>query len=150
MSRTHKILMITTGGTIAGHVAVDKLDNYSVRTGREISLLVAPTVNYLNSKNRIDIEIDTLALCDVDSSNILPQQWAELAKLIKTKYDEYESFLIIHGTNTLGYTCAALSFALANPNKPIILTGSQVSAGLPGSDALTNIENSIRVAVLNR
>ena len=52
-----------------------------------------------------------------------------------------------HGTNTLGYTCSALSFALANPGKPIILTGSQVPIGMPGSDAKTNLENALRLAV---
>lgn len=150
MADTHKILLITTGGTIAGQVAADKQDEQMVRTADQFSELVSPTVGYLNRKHGLDIEIDTVALCDVDSSNILPQHWAELAALIKEKYDEYHSFLITHGTNTLGYTCAALSFSLANPNKPIILTGSQVSAGLPGSDGLTNLENAMRVAVWKR
>jgi L-asparaginase len=73
-----------------------------------------------------------------------------LAALIKEKYDDYNSFIITHGTNTLGYTCAALSFALANPNKPIVLTGSQVPSGMPGTDALTNLNNAMRVAVWPR
>ena len=150
MSDTHKILLITTGGTIAGQVAADKQDEQMVRTADEFSNLVGGTVNYLNRKHNLDIHIDPVPICDVDSSNILPEHWIKLAGLIKEKYDEYQSFIITHGTNTLGYTCAALSFALANPNKPIILTGSQVSAGLPGSDGLTNLENALRVAVWKR
>lgn len=150
MANRHKMLLITTGGTIAGQVAADKQDEQMIRTADQFSAIIAPAVGYLNRKHEIDIQIDTEAICDEDSSNILPLHWMELAALIKEKYDEYDSFLITHGTNTLGYTCAALSFALANPNKPIILTGSQVSAGLPGSDGLTNLENAMRVAVWKR
>jgi L-asparaginase len=150
MSDLHRILLITTGGTIAGQVAADKQDEQMVRTADAFSNLVGPTVNYLKRKHNLDIHIEPIPICDVDSSNILPEHWMNLAALIKEKYDDYESFIITHGTNTLGYTCSALSFALANPNKPIILTGSQVSAGLPGSDGLTNLENALRVAVWRR
>ena len=152
MHDPHRILLITTGGTIAGEVAYDKErgDRDFVRTAAQFSALVGPTVDYLNRKHKLDIQLDPHELCEVDSSNILPQHWIDLAALIKEKYDEYDSFIITHGTNTLGYTCAALSFSLANPNKPIILTGSQVSAGMPGSDGLTNLENALRVAVWKR
>jgi len=150
MGDTHSILLIATGGTIAGHVAADKQDEQMVRTADQFSLLVGPTVSYLNRKHNLDIQIDTSEMFNLDSSDILPTHWVKLAGLIKEKYDEYDSFIITHGTNTLGYTSSALSFALANPNKPIILTGSQVSASLPGSDALTNLENAMRVAVWRR
>lgn len=150
MVDTHKILLITTGGTIAGNVATDKQDEGMVRTADEFSDIISPTLTVLNRKYNIDIRIDPEELCDVDSSNISPQHWIDLAALIKTRYDDYDSFVITHGTNTLGYTCAALSFALANLNKPVILTGSQVPAGMPGTDALTNLNNALRVAVWPR
>jgi L-asparaginase len=150
MSGTHKLLLITTGGTIAGQAAAAKQDEDMVRTADEFLNLVGPTVSHLNRKHELEISIDTYPLCDEDSSNILPKHWVELAATIKKKYDDYDSFVITHGTNTLGYTCAALSFALVNPDKPIILTGSQVSAGLPGSDALSNLENALRIAVWKR
>lgn len=150
MAKKHRMLLITTGGTIAGQVAQDKQDKAMVRTAEDFSALVGRTITYLNEKYDLDIELSTLAPCDVDSSNITPRHWIELAGLIKKNYDSHESFIITHGTNTLGYTCAALSFALANPAKPIIVTGSQVPAGLPGSDGLTNLENAMRVAVLRR
>lgn len=150
MADPHKLLLITTGGTIAGQVAADKQDEQMVRTADQFSAIIAPAVGYLNRKHGLDIVIDTEPICDVDSSNVLPEHWVRLAAVIKEKYDQYDSFLITHGTNTLGYTCAALSFTIANPNKPIILTGSQVSAGLPGSDGLTNLENAMRVAVWKR
>lgn len=151
MANTHRLLLITTGGTIAGYVAADKQDAQMVRTAAsQFSEFVGPAVDYLNRMLVLDIQIDTMALYEIDSSDILPQHWAALAALIKEKYDDYDSFIITHGTNTLGYTSAALSFSLANPNKPIILTGSQVPAGLPGSDGLTNLENAMRVAVWRR
>ena len=150
MADQHKMLLITTGGTIAGEVAADKQDQQMVRRADEFTALVAPTVSYLNRRHKLDIHIDTEPICQEDSSNILPEHWVQLAGVIKAKYDNYDSFIITHGTNTLGYTSAALAFALANPHKPIILTGSQVSAGLPGSDGLTNLENAMRVAVWKR
>jgi L-asparaginase len=66
------------------------------------------------------------------------------------QYDNYNAFVITHGTNTLGYTSSALSFALGRLGKPVILTGSQVSFSYPGSDALMNLENAIRIAAYTK
>jgi L-asparaginase len=142
--------MITTGGTIAGEVATDLQDKAMKRSADELSTIIAPTIDYLNRKHGLDIAMETHELANVDSSDIEPRVWSELAATIKTRFDEFDSFIITHGTNTLGYTCAALSFALVNPGKPIILTGSQVAAGLPGSDGATNLENALRVATWPR
>lgn len=150
MANKHRLLLITTGGTIAGQVASDKQDAQMKRTGQEMTGLLGGTIDYQNRKNDLDIDLQIEEVANVDSSNILPEHWKKLALLIKDRYDDFDSFVVTHGTNTLGYTCAALSFALANPNKPIILTGSQVSAGLPGSDAFLNLENAIRVATWKR
>jgi L-asparaginase len=150
MANTHRMLLITTGGTIGGKVATGKLDDEVKKAAEELPPLVAPTLAHLEKKHHIKIDFETFKLCSVDSSDILPSHWKELAAKIKDDYDKYDSFVITHGTNTLGYTCAALSFSLANPNKPIVLTGSQVPAGLPGSDALTNLDNAMRIAVWDR
>lgn len=147
----HRILLITTGGTIAGQVShKEEHDMSEVQEGEQLLASIGPTFDYLNRKHNIVIDPNVHKLCNIDSSDILPTHWTELADLIKEKYDEYDSFIITHGTNTLGYTCSALSFALANPNKPIILTGSQVPADRPGSDGLTNLQNALRVAVWPR
>lgn len=146
----HRVLMITTGGTIAGQVAANLQENAMKRTADEFSELVGGAVAYLNAKHDLDISVEKLELADVDSSDIQPEIWSTLASTVKERYDDFESFIITHGTNTLGYTCAALSFALVNPAKPIILTGSQVPAGLPGSDGLTNLENALRLATWPR
>jgi len=150
MSDIHKLLLISTGGTIAGRVATDKQDDQDTRTADDFSDLIAPTLSSLKKRWDVEVDIDPYPLCDVDSSDILPQHWIDLAALIKEKYDDYDSFIITHGTNTLGYTCAAVSFALANLNKPVVLTGSQVPSGMPGTDALTNLNNAMRVAVWPR
>lgn len=155
MATPHRLMLITTGGTIAGQVAADDHDEAMKRTAEAFSGLIGPTVSYLESRLELEISIephplDPLNPQGVDSSNIMPEHWRQLAHTIRDNYDSYDSFVITHGTNTLGYTCAALSFAIANPTKPIILTGSQVPAGLPGSDALTNLDNAIRVAVWPR
>lgn len=142
--------MITTGGTIAGEIAETHQDNRMKHTAEEFSELIARAVVYLNEKHNLSISVDSVAVAEVDSSDIEPPIWTELATTVKARYDDFDSFIITHGTNTLGYTCAALAFALVNPAKPIILTGSQVPAGLPGSDGLTNLENALRVATWPR
>ena len=85
-----------------------------------------------------------------DGSNITPDDWKLLTEKIKKHYEEYDAFVITHGTNTLGYTSSALSFALTNLAKPVILTGAQVSFGYTGSDAQMNLENAIRVAAYKK
>lgn len=144
---TKKILLISTGGTIAGQVAKDKQDGQQIRKADDFSEIIKPALSYFKTKWDIKIEIEDRELCNVDSSDITPDHWKGLANIIKEQYDNYDSFIITHGTNTLGYTCAALSFVFANLNKPVILTGSQVPSGMPGSDALTNLNNAIRVAI---
>ncbi|QUY43495.1 asparaginase [Acaryochloris marina] len=143
----HRILLITTGGTIGGKLAADQQDEQMIRSADQFAMLLGDTIAYLSKKYGLKIEIDTIELCDIDSSDINHEHWIQLAETIRDKYDEYESFIITHGTNTLGYTAAALSFAIANSSKPIILTGSQVPAGLPGTDGLANLQNALRVAI---
>jgi L-asparaginase len=150
MAQTHRSLLLTTGGTIAGEVASDRIEEEVKRTAEEFTKILAPTVSYLHRTLHLDIDVHPERVCKKDSSDILPIDWTDISSRIKKSYDDFDSFIVTHGTNTLGYTCAALSFALANPKKPIILTGSQVPAGVPGSDALVNLENAVRLAVWKR
>lgn len=144
--RKHRILLITTGGTIAGEVAKDKRDDQEIREGKDFSELIRPTLKYLQKKWQIEIEVKDHNFDPVDSSDITPENWKAIISKIHEDYDNFDSFIITHGTNTMGYTSAALSFAIANSNKPIIITGSQVPSGMPGTDALTNLNNAIRIA----
>ncbi len=147
---TKRVLIITTGGTIAGQVAIGERDEGLPYSSEGLLEVLQPTIAYLKRKGNTSIEVGTNALCELDSSEIHPAHWIKLVSLIKSHYDDYDSFIITHGTNTLGYTSAALAFAIANPDKPVILTGSQIPAGLPSSDAMSNLNNALRLAVLNR
>ncbi len=139
-----KLLMLTTGGTIAGKVARSNAD-----LGDESVLIeaLAPAIARLKIDWKVEAELEPHPIARVDGSDIVPEHWKQLITSIKENYETFDGFLVTHGTNTMGYTCAALSFALDNLNKPVVVTGSQVPYGLPGSDALINLENALRVAL---
>lgn len=136
-----KLLLLSTGGTISQ----EKDEHGTARTTEK-----KDAGEFSTSLKRIaktlQIDITPRGILNKDSSNIIPSDWDQMINAIFDEYEHYDSFLITHGTNTLGYTSAALSFALGKLGKPVILTGSQVSYGYPGSDALMNLENAIRVA----
>ncbi len=138
-----KVLIIFTGGTIAGNVAKSKEKS----DPNSFIAIVNNSVSILKKHWNIEVKPDIIELFNVDSSNMTPENWSILAAKIQETYDDYDSFIILHGTNTMGYTCAALSFAFENANKPIIFTGAQVPLGYLGSDAVTNLINSLRLAV---
>lgn len=147
MTTIHKMRLISTGGTIAGEVATSKKhEDFEIAKAEAFSEIIKDTVSDLMRSHQIELRIDPDEFDEVDSSDIKPDHWIGLARRIKDHYDEYDSFVITHGTNTMGYTCAALSFALLNLGKPVVVTGSQVPIRMPGSDAQSNLENAIRVA----
>ncbi|MCQ2977831.1 MAG: asparaginase [archaeon] len=136
-----KVLFIATGGTISESVSTD--GKLCVDSKKDINfilqnLLKRDTVQGIKS-------IDTCNLFQIDSSNMSPNYWKKLINKIYDEYDNYDAFVVCHGTDTLSYTCSALAFAFSNIAKPIILTGSQIPFGELGSDAEMNIENIIRV-----
>jgi len=148
----HKCLLITTGGTISGNIHSDRTHK-TVKSSSELDNLLSPAITDIAQDYNIEVmvtqywnETNKKDEIDEDSSDINPEHWKKLANIIYEEYDNYESFIISHGTNTLGYTSAALTFSLSNINKPVILTGSQVPAGSGGSDAEMNLNNAIRVA----
>lgn len=98
-------------------------------------------------KDIADIDMHHLFL--EDSSNINHTHWSELATLIKSYYDSYDGFIILHGTDTMAYTASALSFCLQNIQKPVILTGSQVPMAQLRSDARRNLVNAVELATLD-
>jgi L-asparaginase len=134
------LLLISTGGTIS---LVQDEQNGTATATKGANIFS----RHLNAMaQQLQINIVPMAILNKDSSNIIPADWCLIIDTIVQEYDNYDAFLITHGTNTLGYTCAALSFALGKLGKPVILTGSQVPFGSPGSDAVLNLENTIRVA----
>lgn len=137
-----KILIISTGGTISQThteegIAISNEKSFNGNTFTDI-------LNNLKEELNIDV-IDSKTILNKDSSNIIPEDWQKIVDTIVEEYDNYTTFIVTHGTNTMGYTCAAVSYAIGNVGKPIIFTGSQVSYGIVGTDAIINLENVVRI-----
>ena len=82
----------------------------------------------------------------IDSSNVSVAHWLQLARTIQSRYDAFDGFVILHGTDTLAYTASALSFMLEGLHKPVILTGSQLPIGLPRTDGRENLLSAVEIA----
>ena len=92
-----------------------------------------------------EAELVSRDVFSMDSSNIQPEEWAQLARAVDQAFTDCDGVVITHGTDTMGHTAAALSFMLLGQRKPVILTGSQ-SPGAPLSDAETNLSCAIEAA----
>lgn len=131
-----KILLIATGGTIASRKTESGL---APQLTPEELLRCVPDARSL-------CEIDTLQPLNLDSTNIRPEHWLLLAKLLEEHYEDHDGFVICHGTDTLAYTAAALSYLVQHTRKPIVLTGAQRSMDEESTDARTNLMDSLRYA----
>ena len=131
-----KLLMIGTGGTIASGRTDEGLK--PVLTAEDL-LSFVPDV-------RAVCDIDLFQLCNIDSSNMTPRIWSEIVRTVRENYDRYDGFVITHGTDTMAYTAAALSYMIQNSRKPIVLTGSQKPIEREESDARRNLRDSILYA----
>jgi L-asparaginase len=135
------ILLIYTGGTIgmikdsdSGALKAFDFDNILVRIP-ELRLL--------------DCNIETISFENpIDSSNMNPTYWAEIARMIETNYNVFDGFVVLHGSDTMSYSASALSFMLENLAKPVIFTGSQLPIGDLRTDAKENLITSIQMASL--
>ena len=132
-----KILMLTTGGTIAStqteHGLAPGLNADELLLGLEDLLTLC--------------EMNTLEVCSLDSTNINWKHWLMLEEAIETHYEQYNGFVICHGTDTMAYTASALSYLLQNIGKPVVLTGSQKPITQEITDAKKNLRDSIAVAM---
>ena len=135
-----KILLIATGGTIASKYTSEGL---CPQISSEELLSFVPTA-------RDFCEIDAVQPFNLDSTNINASQWLALASLIQKKYEYYDGFVICHGTDTMAYTAAALSYLIQNNRKPVVITGAQKPIDLDVTDARTNLLDSLRFAASER
>ncbi|GAA0871524.1 asparaginase [Gangjinia marincola] len=135
------ILLIYTGGTIG---MVKDPETGALRSFDFDELLLRiPEIKLL------DHEIDTISFeHPIDSSDMKIEDYLQIAALIETYYDQYDGFVILHGSDTMSYTASALSFMLENLKKPIIFTGSQLPIGDLRTDAKENLITSIQLAGL--
>ncbi len=141
MNRNEKsaILLIYTGGTIGmkEDPAVQALRPF------DFSQILAEVPELGKFAYRIDsYTFDPL----IDSSDVEPSLWTALAGLIKERYDSYDGFVILHGTDTMAYSASVLSFMIGNLTKPVIFTGSQLPIGAPRTDGKENIISSVEIA----
>ena len=130
-----KILLITTGGTIA---CKEGKDGLSPEISSDALLSYVPDM-------RDAYALDTKELMAIDSTNMGPEQWLMIAREIEAHYDDYHGFVISHGTDTMAYTACALSYLIQNSPKPIIITGAQKPIDESDTDARINLRDSIRV-----
>ena len=131
-----KILMITTGGTIA---------SIQTKDGLKPGLDGKQLLEFIPQLNNM-CDIDVKSVFSIDSTNVYYKHWLILAEVIKEEYDNYDGFVICHGTDTLSYTASALSYLIQNSKKPIVLTGAQRPINLDISDAKTNLLDSFTYA----
>ncbi len=134
-----KVTILSTGGTIASRV--------DYRTGAVRPALTASDLYSVVPELADIARIDAQILFSLFSENITPKNWTEIAHAVAKQIDEgADGVVIAHGTDTMGYTAAALSFALQNLPIPVILVGSQRSADRPSSDAATNLVGAVTAA----
>lgn len=131
-----KILMIATGGTIASRAS---------ESGLEPELTTSDILSRVNVEQLCDVS--AIQLMNIDSTNVTPEKWLEMAKAVRDNYDDYDGFVICHGTDTMAYTAAALSYLIQKSPKPIVVTGSQKPIDLEITDAKTNLYDSFLYCV---
>ena len=134
-----KILMIGTGGTIASGKTAEGL---MPELTTEQLLAFVPAVSALCS-------VDCLQLLSLDSTNIAPPHWLQIAAAIRERYLRYDGFVICHGTDTMAYTAAALSYLIQGAAKPIILTGAQKPISFDSTDSKVNLTDAFQCACSN-
>ena len=130
------ILMIGTGGTIASEMSPDGL---TPEISSEQLLAAVPRIGEL-------CEVDCLQLYSLDSTSLCPAHWQGLARAIRERYDDYDGFVVSHGTDTMAYTAAALSYLIQGSPKPIVLTGAQKPIWFDGTDSKRNLTDAFLYA----
>ena len=127
-----KILMIGTGGTIACK---------QTDSGLTPGLTAEDVLAYIPAVEKV-CQVETIQVMNIDSSNMTPVLWKDIVNAIEENYANYDGFVVCHGTDTLAYTAAALSYMIQNSAKPIVVTGSQKPISKDVTDAKTNLLDS--------
>ena len=97
--------------------------------------------------NKFNVRIDSFTFDPlIDSSDVEPSIWVQLAEIIRDHYEEYDGFVVLHGTDTMAYSASALSFMLEGLTKPVVFTGSQLPIGVPRTDGKENLISAVEIA----
>ena len=126
------ILMIGTGGTIASK---------TYENGLTPGLTTDELLSYVPDIRKV-CNVNCIQVCSIDSTNMSPKYWKMIVRTIEDNYNAYDGFVICHGTDTMAYTAAALSYMIQNSQKPIVITGSQRPISSDITDAKTNLLDS--------
>jgi L-asparaginase len=141
MQSKSKILLIYTGGTIGMRKDFE--------TGALKAFNFSKLLHNIPELKLLDCEIETFSFeTPIDSSNMNPENWAEIARTIENNYANFDGFVVLHGSDTMSYSASALSFMLENLSKPVIFTGSQLPIGDLRTDAKENLITAIQIASL--
>ena len=141
MNKKSNILLIYTGGTIG---MIKDFDTGALRSFNFKDLL-----KHIPELKLLDCKISTTGLRKpIDSSNMNPKYWVDIATIIEKRYEKFDGFVVLHGSDTMSYTASALSFMLENLAKPVVFTGSQLPIGDLRTDAKENLITSIQIAAM--
>ena len=143
MQTKPNILLIYTGGTI-GMIK-------DFETGVLKAFNFKKLLQNIPELKQLDCTIDTISFKNpIDSSNINPEKWVEIAEIIEGNYAAFDGFVVLHGSDTMSYSASALSFMLENLNKPVVFTGSQLPIGDLRTDAKENLITAIQIVSLQQ
>ena len=139
MPRLPKILIIYTGGTIG---MIENPETHALQPFDFSHLM-----DNVPKVKKLHYDIDNFQFTPpIDSSNMDPSHWRDIALAIEERYDRYDGFVVLHGTDTMAFTASALSFMLENLSKPVIITGSQLPIGEVRTDGEENLITALQVA----
>ena len=124
-----KFMLLTTGGTIA---------SVETENGRTPGINGETLIRQIDGLEQL-CQVEIRPVCSIDSTDLTPKHWKLLVETIRDFYEDYDGFVISHGTDTMAYTAAALSVMIQGLNKPVILTGSQLPMEAAGTDAKQNL-----------
>lgn len=134
-----KVLLIYTGGTIGMM--------QDAKTGQLKPFDFKHLTEQIPELNKFEVELSAVSFAKpIDSSDMSPAVWIEMAETVKKNYSKYDGFVILHGSDTMSFTASALSFMLENLSKPVILTGSQLPIGTIRTDGKENLITAIEIA----
>ncbi len=143
MSKQAEILVIYTGGTI-GMVEDSATGTLNPFNFKHLS-------DQIPEIKKFGFVIDSISFEPIiDSSNMHPEVWVRLARIIEENYEKYDGFVILHGSDTMAYTASALSFMLENLSKPVILTGSQLPIGMIRTDGKENFITALEISAAKK
>ena len=136
IDNTKHILLIATGGTIACKKSEDGLT--PLLTSDELLSYVPQASSFC--------QVTTVQLMNIDSTNMSSDNWLWISNCVQRNYEAYDGFVITHGTDTMAYTAAVLSYLIQNPRKPVVITGAQKPIDMDNTDARVNLLDSLRFA----